>query len=490
MRDREWWSSGSTPPSRTWSEGPRVVDPGPFAFPGSSFPGASRPVTNLRERRARPRPGTRARGLTAWTISVQQKRQIVTQRYDVVMVGAGILGLATARELHQRSPGLRIAVLDKEDAVGRHQSGHNSGVLHAGVYYKPGSLKARLCVEGKARMERFAEEHGIPYETCGKLIVAVDESELGRLDDLLERGRANGVPGLRMVGPDEIREIEPHAAGVRAIHVPGTGIIDYGRVTEVLAAQLREDGVEVLLGHEVRSIEERAGVQRVTTTRAVLETRYVVSCAGLQSDRVARLSGPTAGGGAGGDEVPGLRIVPFRGDYYTLAEDARHLCRGLIYPVPDPSLPFLGVHFTKRIDGAVWAGPNAVLATAREGYARTDLVPRDLVDTLRHPGFRRLARTYWRTGVAEVWRDVSKRAFLAELRRYVPEVRADQLTFGPSGVRAQAVDPDGGMVDDFRLSVQPSSLHVLNAPSPAATASLAIAGRLADEAMSEFSLTA
>ncbi|GAB2870552.1 L-2-hydroxyglutarate oxidase [Nocardioides pacificus] len=407
----------------------------------------------------------------------------MSKRYDVVMVGAGIVGLATARELHRRAPRLRIAVLDKEDAPGRHQSGHNSGVLHAGVYYRPGSLKALLCVEGKARMERFAQAHDIAYETCGKLIVALDASELGRLDDLLERGRANGVPGLRMVGPEGIREIEPHAAGIRALHVPGTGIIDFSRVVEVLAERLIDDGVDVLLGHEVLAVREHSAGQSVITSKGALETRYVVSCAGLHADRVARLSpGATA-------PDPGLRIVPFRGDYYTLSPDARHLCRGLIYPVPDPSLPFLGVHFTKRIDGGVWAGPNAVLAAAREGYSRTDVVARDAVEILRYPGFRRLARTYWRTGVAEVWRDVSKRAFLAELRRYVPEVRSDQLTFGPSGVRAQAVDPDGSMVDDFRLSAQPSSLHVLNAPSPAATASLAIADRLAEAALTQFSLT-
>ena len=405
--------------------------------------------------------------------------------FDLAMVGAGIVGLATARELRRRHPGLRIVVLEKESAPGRHQSGHNSGVLHAGVYYQPGSLKARLCVAGKERMERYAEEHSIPYETCGKLIVALDESELGRLDELARRGAANGVPGLRMVGPEELREIEPHAAGIRALHVPGTGIIDFAAVVAALAAELRSDGVSVRCGHEVRGISRRGPVSVIATSSGEVRARRVISCAGLHSDRVAGLTDPSDASPA---SRPDVKIVPFRGDYYTLKPDARHLCRGLIYPVPDPSLPFLGVHFTKRIDGAVWAGPNAVLALAREGYRRTTLSGRDLAETLRYPGFRRLARSYWRTGASEMWRDVVKRAFVRELQRYVPEVRADQLTFGPSGVRAQAVAADGAMVDDFLLARGPDSLHVLNAPSPAATASLAIADRLADEATTAFSL--
>lgn len=404
--------------------------------------------------------------------------------YDLAMIGAGIVGLATARELRRRHPGLRIVVLEKEPGPGRHQSGHNSGVLHAGVYYQPGSLKAQLCVAGKERMERYAEEHSIPFERCGKLIVALEESELGRLDELGRRGAANGVPGLRMVGADELREIEPHAAGIRALHVPGTGIIDFAAVVRALVTELRGLEVEVRFGHGVTGIARRGAVSVVQTTAGEVAARRVISCAGLHSDRVARL------GAAPGStpSMPEVRIVPFRGDYYTLKPPARHLCRGLIYPVPDPSLPFLGVHFTKRIDGEVWAGPNAVLALAREGYRRTTLDRRDLAETLRYPGFRRLARTYWRTGAAEMWRDVMKGAFVRELQRYVPEVRADQLTFGPSGVRAQAVAADGAMVDDFLLAHDTGSLHVLNAPSPAATASLAIADRLADEADRAFAL--
>jgi L-2-hydroxyglutarate oxidase len=391
--------------------------------------------------------------------------------YGAVIVGAGILGLATGREFLRRFPDVRLAIIDKEDAPGRQQSGHNSGVLHAGVYYKPGSLKAELCVQGKAAMERFAEEHGVPYATCGKLIVALDSSELGRLADLEARGRANGVPGLRMIGTREMAEIEPHAAGIRALHVPGTGIIDFGQVVEALTRQLVDAGVDFHLGHEVTVLHTTAGTTVVRTTGGDVESRRLIACAGLHSDRVARL-----------DSEPNVQIVPFRGDYYTLTPDARGLCRGLIYPVPDPRLPFLGVHFTRRIDGAVWAGPNAVLATAREGYRRTAIDLRDLVETLRYPGFRRLARRYWRTGAQEVWRDVVKAAFVRQLQRYVPQVRSDQLTFGPAGVRAQAVGADGAMVDDFTLASTPNSLHVLNAPSPAATASLAIARRIVDQA--------
>lgn len=401
----------------------------------------------------------------------------VSKTYDVVVIGAGIVGLATAREVQQRHPQLAIAVVDKESGPGRHQSGHNSGVLHAGVYYKPGSLKAQLCVQGKTAMERFADEHGIGYETCGKLIVAVDESELGRLADLEQRGKANGVPGLRMVGPEELREIEPHAAGIRALHSPGTGIIDFGRVVEVLTELLRADGVDFYFDHQVTGLRRIWADTAVETSRGDIVTRRVVSCGGLHADRLAAM-----------DSDPDVAIIPFRGDYYTLIPEARHLCRGLIYPVPDPSLPFLGVHFTKRFGGDVWAGPNAVLATAREGYRRSDVDLRDLTETVRYPGFSKLARRWWRTGAQEIWRDVVKAAFVKDLQKYVPAVKASQLVFGPSGVRAQAVGTDGALVDDFKLAVTAQTLHVLNAPSPAATASLAIAGRLADRVDEAFSL--
>ena len=395
------------------------------------------------------------------------------------MIGAGIVGLATAYELKQRHPQLTVAVIDKESAPGQHQSGHNSGVLHAGVYYKPGSLKARLCVDGKVRMEAFADQHGIGYESCGKLIVALQEDELGRLEELYRRGQANGVPGLRMLGAEEFREIEPHAAGVRAIHSPGTGIIDFGGVVDTLAQLLAEQGVELTFGSEILGIKRRSSESVITTSAGEVRARKVISCAGLQSDRVAAM-----------DSEPDVKIIPFRGDYYTLRPEARYLCRGLIYPVPDPALPFLGVHFTKRYDGNVWAGPNAVLATKREGYSRLGFNARDLVETVRYQGFRRMARRYWRVGAAEVWRDAVKTAFVKDLQRYVPEVRSDQLIFGPSGVRAQAVAPDGSLVDDFKLATGPDSLHVLNAPSPAATASLAIAELIANEADLAFDLGA
>jgi L-2-hydroxyglutarate oxidase LhgO len=401
----------------------------------------------------------------------------MSDTYDVAMIGAGILGLATAYELSTRHPGLDIVVLEKESHPGAHQSGHNSGVLHAGVYYTPGSLKARLCVEGKALMIAFAQEHGISYEICGKLIVALDESELGRLDALFERGTANGVPGLAMVGPERIREIEPHAAGIKAVHSPGTGIIDFAGVVDKLAELLIARGVRIVYNAEVTAITDGGETQVLSTKQGDFRAANVVSCAGVYSDRVASMN-----------TKPEIKIVPFRGDYYTLRPESRDLCRGLIYPVPDPTLPFLGVHFTKRFDGAVWAGPNAVLAFSREGYRRRDLNPKDLFGTLTYPGFLKLATKFWQTGAKEMWRDVVKSSFVKDLQRYVPDVTGNDLTWGPAGVRAQALSPDGSMVDDFVFSVGKRSVHVLNAPSPAATASLAIARLIADKAAEAFDL--
>lgn len=397
--------------------------------------------------------------------------------YDVVMVGAGIVGLATAYELSLRDPDLRIAVVDKEDRPGAHQSGHNSGVLHSGVYYAPGSLKARLCVDGKRRMTAFAEEHGIAFELSGKLIVATAESELGRLNDLYERGVTNGVPGLEVIGPERIRELEPHAAGIRAVHSPSTGIIDFGGVVTTLARLLAQRGVDVLLGREVLDIVDRGAHQVVHTSRGDLVARGVVTCAGIRADRLARAA------------KPDVKLVPFRGDYYTLKPHARHLTRSLIYPVPDPTLPFLGVHFTKRWDGEVWAGPNAVLAFARDGYRRRDVNLRDLAETITYPGFRKMAAKHLRSGVMEMWRDLVKPAFVTDLQRYVPEVRSEDLVFGPSGVRAQALDSSGALVDDFVIQTRGRALHVLNAPSPAATASLSIGSLIADRVEEAFELT-
>lgn len=404
-------------------------------------------------------------------------------RVDVAIIGAGIVGLATARRLLELRPGLRVALLEKEAEVATHQSGHNSGVVHAGLYYPPGSLKARLCREGKAALEAYCVEKSIPLEHVGKLVVALADEELPRLAALHERATGNAVPGLEIIGPERIREIEPHAAGIRALWSPRTGIVDFRRVALAYADDVRAAGGTVATGRRVTGVEERPGeaVVRWSGSGAggrgggELAASSVVSCAGLWSDRVAAMTGE------GGHAAP--RIVPFRGDYYTLTPPARALVRGLLYPVPDPRFPFLGVHFTRRIDGEVWAGPNAVLAFAREGYRRRDVSLPDLVSTLAYPGFLRLAGKYLRTGVAEMWRDWSKRAFLGELQRYLPELRGDQIVFGPSGVRAQAVARDGSMVDDFDFAGSGRVLHVRNAPSPAATASLAIGGVIADRVL-------
>jgi (S)-2-hydroxyglutarate dehydrogenase len=397
----------------------------------------------------------------------------VTDRYAVAVIGGGIVGLATAFRLREHRPGLRMAILEKEAELATHQTGHNSGVLHAGLYYQPGSLKARLCREGKAQIESFAEAQNIPFERCGKLVVAVDDSELGRLATLRERATANGVPGLEEVGPERIREIEPHAAGIRGLWSPETAVIDFRRVALAMADDLRSAGVDVLTGHEVRAIEVTSDEAVLSTVGGQVRASLVVACAGLQADRVATASG----------DHSGPRITPFRGDYYTLSDDARGLVRGLIYPVPDPRFPFLGVHLTKRIDGSVLAGPNAVLALAREGYRRRDVDLPDLIGTLTDRGFLRFAGRYLGTGLAEIWRDWWKPAFVRELQRYVPEIRAEQLRFGPSGVRAQALARNGTLVDDFVLTGSDRVLHIRNAPSPAATSSLAIGSMLADEAL-------
>lgn len=396
----------------------------------------------------------------------------MTESFDVTIVGGGIVGLATALRLQQRRPALTIAILEKEPELATHQTGHNSGVLHAGLYYQPGSRKARLCREGKTEMEAFAEAHDIPVDHCGKLVVAVDPSELARLDALRDRAVANGVPGLEVVDRERIRELEPHAAGIRGLWSPRTGVIDFRRVALSMADELRAGGAEIRTGHTVSAIDVRPSEVVVTTGRGDVISRLVVTCAGLQADRVAALSGDTGG----------PSIVPFRGDYYTLSPQASGLVRGLIYPIPDPRFPFLGVHLTKRIDGSVIAGPNAVLAFAREGYRRRDVDARDLVAALTDRGFLRLAGRYLPTGIAEMWRDWSKSAFVQQLQRYVPELRPDQVTFGPSGVRAQALARNGTLVDDFAFSGGPRVLHVRNAPSPAATSSLAIGSVLADEA--------
>ncbi len=401
----------------------------------------------------------------------------MTGQADVVVIGAGIVGLATAWTLLGDRPGARVVVVDKEDHVAAHQSSHNSGVVHAGVYYAPGSLKARLCREGKTALERFCADRGIPLRHNGKVVVAVEESELGRLADLGRRAAANGVEGLRELDAGGLRSLEPNVAGIRALHSPTTGVVDFALVCRVLADEVRERGGEVLLGHEITDVAERPDEVVVTTAdqadqpgraERTLRARRVVACAGLQADRVAALTGHA------GDE----RIVPFRGSWYVLGRP--ELVNGNVYPVPDPRLPFLGVHLTPRVDGEVWVGPNAVLAGAREGYRRGSVDVRDVRDWLGFGGFWRLAGRYAGVGAREVVEDRSRRLYLRQVRRYVPEVRLDDLRRGPSGIRAQAVGADGAMVEDFSIGGSDRVLHVRNAPSPAATSSLAIARHLVD----------
>ncbi|TAH34661.1 MAG: L-2-hydroxyglutarate oxidase [Planctomycetota bacterium] len=389
-------------------------------------------------------------------------------RHDVVIIGGGIVGLATAYQLLQRRPGTAVEVLEKESAVGRHQSGHNSGVLHSGIYYQPGSEKARNCREGKRAMEEFCGREGIPFEICGKLIVAVDAGQLPALERILQRGLANGVR-CQLIERERLAELEPHAAGVRAIHVPEAGIVDYKSVCSRLRQRIEEAGGSVCTGARVTRLWSRPESVVVESDAGPREAVLAVNCAGLHSDRVARRGG----------RDPGARIVPFRGEYYELKPQARGLCRNLIYPVPDPSFPFLGVHFTRTIGGGVECGPNAVLAFAREGYRKRDVNLRDLFETLTYPGFLRLAARHWRTGAGEMWRSFSKSAFVRALQRLVPEIRAGHLEPAPAGVRAQALRPDGSLVDDFLILESERVLHVCNAPSPAATASLQIGAGLA-----------
>jgi L-2-hydroxyglutarate oxidase LhgO len=400
----------------------------------------------------------------------------------MVIVGAGIVGLAAALRLLERHPSLRLAVLDKETEVGRHQSSRNSGVLHRGVYYAPGSLKARLCVSGAAELQAYCAARGLEVREVGKVIVALDESERAALRELHRRGTANGVPDLEIIGPDRLRELEPHAAGVEALHSPHTAVVDFAAVTRAYASDVVERGGELLLGQRVEAIHERGDVVTVETPSTSIEAAHIVVCAGLQSDRLASL----ADRGAARD----VKIVPFRGDYFVLRPERRDLVHGLIYPVPDPRFPFLGVHFTIRHDGEVWAGPNAVLAFAREGYRRRDVSVRDLGEVLTYPGFLRVAARHWRMGAGEMWRDFVKGAFVRALQRHVPDVRGEDLLPGPSGVRAQAVSRDGTLVDDFLVTRSRRTIHIRNAPSPAATSSLAIGALIADRAESELGVGA
>jgi L-2-hydroxyglutarate oxidase len=388
---------------------------------------------------------------------------------DVAIIGGGIVGLATAYQLTRLHPGRRVVVLEKEPNLAHHQTGHNSGVLHSGIYYKPGSLKAVNCRAGKKAMEEFCAAEGIAYEICGKVIVAASDGELPALEQIYERGQANGV-NCAMIEPGRLAEIEPHARGVRAIHVPEAGIVNYRQVCVRLAELVRERDGDVLTLARVVAIRSIGQNVLLSTTANEVTASQVVNCAGLQCDRVTALGG----------QQPSSKIIPFRGEYYAVRPAARHLCKNLIYPVPDPNFPFLGVHFTRMIGGGVECGPNAVLALAREGYRKRDINLADLAESLGYSGFRKMAARYWRAGLAEMWRSLSKRAFVKALQRLVPAIEAQHLEPGPAGVRAQAVTPEGSLVDDFLIQESDRIINVGNAPSPAATASLNIGKLIVD----------
>jgi (S)-2-hydroxyglutarate dehydrogenase len=391
------------------------------------------------------------------------------QSYDFVVIGGGIVGLSVAWAIMQRNPGVRLAVLEKEDAWARHQTGRNSGVIHSGIYYKPGSLKAKLCREGNRRLVAFCQQHGIKFEICGKVIVATQPSELPLLENLFERGIANGLSVRRLTAP-QVLELEPHVRCLAGIQVPSTGIVDFVGVSRRLAELIEGDGGELWLGTKALAFRPEGDRTVLETSKGLLSGRWIVNCAGLHSDRVARLAHAN----------PEARIVPFRGEYYELRPERRHLVKNLIYPVPDPQFPFLGVHFTRTIDGSVHAGPNAVLSLKREGYRRTAFNLRDFWETMSYAGFWRLAAKHRREGLREIYRSFSKRAFVRSLQNLIPEITEHDLVAGEAGVRAQALRPDGGLVDDFLIVRGSSTIHVCNAPSPAATASLEI-GRVVAE---------
>ena len=396
---------------------------------------------------------------------------------DVAIVGGGIVGLATAYQLLQRFPQYQVTLVEKEKHLAEHQTGHNSGVLHSGIYYQPGSMKATNCRAGKKRMEAFCENEGIPYEICGKVIVALDESELPTLERIFQRGQANGVQ-CTLVDRERLHELEPHAAGIRAIHVPEAGIVNYRKVCERLGERIQQAGGTIRLQAKVTQIRHFADHVVLGTTQGDVAARYVINCSGLYCDQLTRLSG----------QDPESKIVPFRGEYFEVAPEAHHLCRNLIYPVPNPSFPFLGVHFTRMIDGSVECGPNAVLAFAREGYNKWTINPAELWESITYRGFLKLAWKYWPVGVGEMWRSVSKGAFVRALQRLVPEIRREHLVPAPAGVRAQAITPQGDMVDDFAIRYAERVVNVCNAPSPAATSSLNIGVTIVDQLTSHSNL--
>ena len=394
--------------------------------------------------------------------------------YDTAIVGGGILGLATAHRLLEAQPQLRLLLLEKEPKLALHQTGRNSGVLHSGLYYRPGSEKARLCVSGLQQMVAFCREHSVPHEQCGKIVVATDESELPRLETLWKRGNANGMTGLRKLNPQQIKEIEPHAAGLAAIHAPQEGIVDYSAVCETLARLIRAKGGEIKLDSHVQKMVPDRGDRIIETSAGTFRTKLVVCCGGLYSDRLVTASG----------QKPAAKIIPFRGEYFQIKKERQFLVRNLIYPVPDPKFPFLGVHFTRHIHGGIEAGPNAVLAFAREGYRWSDINARDLAESLGFPGFWKFLARYPSLWSYEIYRSLSRAEFTRSLQKLVPEIRSDDLETGSSAVRAQAMMPDGNLIEDFHFEEGPGILHVINAPSPAATAALAIGARISEKVLS------
>jgi L-2-hydroxyglutarate oxidase LhgO len=405
--------------------------------------------------------------------------QLPAAKYDVVVIGAGIIGLSTAMKLLERLPHIKLAVLEKNATEGTQQSGHNSGVIHSGIYYKPGSFKANFCVSGRASMTEFCQENEIPVWTCGKLIVANDDAGVERLNALEERGQANQVEGLRMVDNDEMAEIEPHVVARKALYAPGTGIVDYRNVTAVYAERVRTAGGEIFFNTELNGSKKLGDSTVLETSSGSYETKSVINCAGLHSDLVAETMGVETG----------LRIIPFRGEYYKLRKESESLVKGLIYPVPDPAFPFLGVHLTQTMKGWIEAGPNAVLATKREGYRKRDFSFSDFLRTVTFPGFWKMGVREWKTGVWEINRSLRKGVFLSSLQQLVPELTSKDLAGTGSGVRAQAVDRAGNLVDDFRIEESGNAIHVLNAPSPGATSSLVIGDYIADIAEKNFNLT-
>lgn len=400
------------------------------------------------------------------------------QVFDIAIIGGGIVGMATALALTDQPARPSVAVLEAEDHLAAHQTGHNSGVIHSGLYYKPGSLKARNCVEGREAMYRFCETYGIAHDRCGKLVVATRPEELPALDTLAERGQANGLEGIRRLGPEEMREIEPHAQGLAGLHVPQTGIVDYVQVVEQYARLFLEHGGEILRNSRVTTLHRTQVGFTLETPSGEVTCRNLINCAGLQSDRVARMCGVD----------PGLQILPFRGEYYDIVPEKQYLVRNLIYPVPDARFPFLGVHFTRRVQGGIEAGPNAVLAFKREGYRMMNVSLRDLAQYGTYLGFWRMAIQHWQMGFGEFYRSLSKAAFVKALQRLLPELEEKDVVRGGSGVRAQALEPNGRLVDDFRIVQADHMIHVLNAPSPAATASISIGRTIAGMALKDFLL--